>query len=225
MIHFNKVSKKFGNKRVVLDDVSFMIEKGEFVFLIGPSGAGKTTLLRLLFRDMAPDSGSITMESIDIAKIPKKKIPLLRRKLGIIFQDFKLLFDKTVGENVAVALEIQAKEDAEIQKKVKEVLALVGLKDKKDYFPLQLSAGEMQRVAIARAIVGGPHVLLADEPTGNLDPKTSEDIMSILGQINKLGTTVIMATHDAEMVNMMKRRVITVREGKITKDQKDSKYE
>ena len=224
MVRFENVSKQFG-KTKVLDHVSFHIEKGEFVFLVGPSGAGKTTILRLLFRDLAPTSGKIFLDALDTASLPKGDIPRLRRSIGIVFQDFKVLSDHTVFENVAVTLDILGKSDREIAKKVPEILELVGLKDRQRAFPAQLSAGELQRVAIARAVVGGPKLLIADEPTGNLDPATSWEIMQILKEINQLGTTIIMATHNRDVVDTMKKRVITLKDGKIAKDQKEGKYQ
>lgn len=223
LITFNHVSKLYGTD-AVLDDISFTVEKGEFVFLVGASGAGKTTILRLLLRDLVPSKGTILVDSLDVTKLPSSRIPVIRRKIGMIFQDFKVLMDRTVAENVAIALEILGKPRGEIQKKVKEVLHLVKLENKLQLFPVQLSAGEIQRAAIARAIVAGPQVLLADEPTGNLDPTTSWEILKILKEINKLGTTVIMATHNVDIVNSFKKRVITLKDGKIVKDEKEGKY-
>lgn len=224
LIVFDNVAKIYGNKTAAIKDVSFSVENGEFIFLVGQSGAGKTTILRLLIRDLIPSSGKIFLDEVDVTKIPKSHIPQLRRKIGMIFQDFKLLFDRTVFENVAISLEIVGKSKKETIKKVTEVVQLVKLEDKLHLFPSQLSAGELQRTAIARAIVGGPKILLADEPTGNLDPTTSWEIIKILKEINKLGTTIVMATHNADIVNSMKKRVITVTKGKITKDQKQGKY-
>lgn len=223
LISFEHVSKLYGTQKAV-DDVSFTIDNGEFVFLVGPSGAGKTTILRLLLRDLIPSAGSIKIEDIDVSHLPHQQIPKLRRKIGMIFQDFKILVDRTVFENVAISLEITGKRTDEVQKKVTEVLHLVGLSAKNNLFPVQLSAGELQRTVIARAIVGGPKVLLADEPTGNLDPTTSWEILKILKEINKLGTTIIMATHNVDIVNSMKKRVITMNKGSIVKDQKEGKY-
>lgn len=223
MIRFHKVTKKFGST-LVLDKVSFLIDKGEFVFLVGQSGAGKTTIIRLLFRDMIPNSGEISVNGFDVVKMPLRDIPKLRRIIGIVFQDFKVLHDRTVFENIAVALEIANKSDKEIQTKVAEVLDLVRLKGKERQFPMQLSAGELQRTSIARAIVGGPKVLIADEPTGNLDPTTSWEIMTIMKEINKLGTTVIMATHNADMVNKLKKRVVRLAHGEIVKDEREGSY-
>ncbi len=223
MLLFDKVSKKFGSY-LALDKISFKIEKGEFVFLVGPSGAGKTTILRLIIKDMVPDAGLIKLEDMDIAKLKPAEIPQLRRRVGMVFQDFKMLNDRTIFENVAVALEILGKSPSFIEEKVKEVLDLVGLAGKKNYFPLQLSAGELQRTSIARAIIGKPEVLLADEPTGNLDPKTGWEIVKVLNQVNKLGTTVIMATHNLDIVNSLNKRVIKINKGKLVKDELKGRY-
>ncbi len=223
-IFFNQVNKTFGTKTQALKEVSFKVQSGEFVFLVGPSGAGKTTLLRLLIRDLIPDSGIILLDDLEVNKMSKKQIPQLRRTIGIIFQDFKILHDRTVGENVAIALEISGENSETINKKVKEVLHLVGLEEKLRFFPIQLSAGELQRVALARAIVAGPKVLLADEPTGNLDPVTSWEILKIIKEINKFGTTILMATHNADIVNSMKKRVIMMKNGQVIKDEKVGKY-
>src|SRR3989344_7982521 len=223
-ISFDQVTKTYGDKTQALTDTSFKVESGEFVFLVGPSGAGKTTILRLLIHDLVPTSGTILLDKLNIATLLKAKIPELRRQVAMVFQDFKVLFDRTVGENVAIALEILGKPPNEITKKVKEVLQLVDLTDKINQFPVQLSAGELQRIAIARSIVGGPKVLLADEPTGNLDPTTSWEILKILREINKLGTTVIMATQNVDIVNSMHKRVISMKKGKIIKDEKSGKY-
>lgn len=223
-ITFKDVTKIYGNDTVALDAATFTIEPGEFVFLVGTSGAGKTTILRLLIRDLLPTKGDVHLGDIPVSKLPKSKIPELRRNIGMIFQDFKVLYNRTVAENVAIALEILGRDGQEINKKVKEVLHLVGLSDKSQMFPLQLSAGELQRTAIARAIVGGPKVLLADEPTGNLDPTTSWEILKILKEVNKLGTTILMATHNVDIVNSMKKRVLTVKKGKLVKDEKHGKY-
>lgn len=224
IIKFDEVSKLYGSGTKALDDVTFGVERGEFVFLVGTSGAGKTTILRLLIRNLLPSSGKVFVESEDVTILPKNHIPLLRRKIGMIFQDFKILPDRTVHENVSIALEILGRPISETNRKVKEVLMLVGLENKAKLFPLQLSAGELQRTAIARAIVSGPKILLADEPTGNLDPTTSWEILKILRQINKLGTTIIMATHNTDIVNSMKKRVIVMKKGKIVKDEKEGKY-
>lgn len=223
MIHFQNVTKRYGSNEA-LTDVSVTIPDGDFVFLIGPSGAGKTTILRLLIRDMLPTSGKITIGDTDITKLPGGKIHTLRRSVGMIFQDFKILLDRTVGENVALALEIRGKKTSQITKEVDEALSLVGLKEKKDKFPAQLSAGELQRASIARAVIMGPKILLADEPTGNLDPENAEHVIQILNEIQKLGTTIIMATHNVELVNKHKKRTIMMSQGKILSDEKHGSY-
>lgn len=224
MIRFDKVAKKYPGHGVALSDISVEIPDGEFVFLIGPSGAGKTTFLRLLIRDIVPSSGSILVDNLEVSKLPGSKIHELRRKIGTVFQDFKLLMDRTVFENVALGLEILGKSDAEIKTRVNDVLELVGLSQKLRSFPRELSAGEMQRTGIARAIVGGPTILLADEPTGNLDPDTAAEILEILSEINKIGTTVIMATHNATIVNELKKRTLLLHEGKLVSDEAKGRY-
>jgi len=225
LISFTNVSKVYGKNTRALDDVSFTMESGEFIFLVGNSGAGKTTILRLLIRDLLPTNGKIMLETLEISKLPRSKMPQLRRMIGMIFQDFKVLNNRTVFENVAISLEIVGKKPQEINRKVTEVLHLVGLSDKMHLFPIQLSAGELQRTAIARAIAGGPKVLLADEPTGNLDPTTSWEILKILKEINKLGTTILMATHNVDIVNSMRKRVLVLKKGKLIKDEKQGKYQ
>lgn len=225
LIEFDEVNKSFSNNVMALEGVTFAIDKGEFVFLVGPSGAGKTTILRLITRGLLPTGGRIKVGDMDVVKLPAKQIPLLRRQVGMIFQDFKVLVDRTIFENVAIALEILGKSKEEIRRKVKEVLHVVNLSEKAEFFPVQLSAGELQRSSIARAIVGGPPVLLADEPTGNLDPTSSWEVLKILKEINKLGTTVVMATHNVDIVNSMRKRVIALKKGKIVKDEKQGKYD
>jgi len=224
MIKFEKISKRYKEGTLALDNISFFINKGEFVFLIGPSGAGKTTVFRLLLAEVKPTKGKIFINGEDISHLSKKNISLLRRQIGAAFQDFKLLFDRTVFENVSLTLEILGKKKEEIKQRVEEVLFLVGLKDKGNVFPVQLSGGEFQRAVIARAIASQPKILFADEPTGNLDPKTSLQIVDLLKQINKGGTTVIMATHNIEIVDLLKQRVIHLDKGKIIKDQQKGKY-
>jgi len=224
MITFEHVSKSYGPATLALNDITVEIKDGEFVFLIGASGAGKSTLLRILRRDILPTEGTIIIDDWDITKLPSDKVHELRRKVGMVFQDFKLLTDRTAFENVALGLEILGKKEPEVEKGVTDVLEIVGLLDKRNSFPLQLSAGELQRVSIARAIVGGPKILLADEPTGNLDPDTSWDIMQILEEINSLGTTVIMASHNAGLVNDMKKRTIALKNGSIVSDEAKGRY-
>lgn len=224
MITFNNVSKYYPGKIPGLIDVTVEIPAGECMFLIGPSGSGKTTFLRLLIRDLELSKGTITIDNEDISKFTGGNIHVLRRKVGIVFQDFKLLLDRTVFENIAMVLEILGKPEADIEQSVMNVLELVGLGEKRNFFPLQLSAGEMQRTSIARAIVGGPKILLADEPTGNLDPETAWSIIEILKEINDLGTTVIIASHNADIVNKMKKRTLTIHHGSIVRDEARGHY-
>lgn len=224
MIKFENVTKKFGNGTIAVEDVSFEIPKEEFIFICGPSGAGKTTLLRLLIRDFLPTAGSIFLNDWNITKLPARKIPHLRRRVGMVFQDFKLLEDRTVFENVSLALEILGEKEKKIKERVDEVLAALDLANQANLFPVQLSGGEMQRTVLARAMVAKPEVLLADEPTGNLDPGTAWEIIKLLGEINKAGTTVIMATHNVDIVDSLGKRVIKIDKGKIKKDEKKGKY-
>lgn len=220
MLFFDKVSKKYCNDITALDDVNFNIEKGEFSFLVGPSGAGKTTLLKLLIREELPTSGSIFFEDIEVQKLPRKLLPTYRQRLGIVFQDIKLLPSKTLEENIAFALEILGKEDKEIKDTSEYLLELVKLQDRRQLFPQQLSGGEQQRGAIARALANNPDLLIADEPTGNLDPDNAMQILDILKNINKTGTTVMVISHDRDIVNHMKTRVIRMVNGKIVSDTK-----
>lgn len=224
MILFSNVSKKYPENVLALENVNFKVEDGEFVFLVGPSGAGKTTILRLLIRDLLPTHGSILLDDLEVNKLKDSQLPYLRRKSGFVFQDFKLLNDRTVAENIAVSLEILGKPKDTIDHRIKEILQIINLTGRADYFPRQLSFGERQRVAIGRAIAGEAKILLADEPTGNLDPKTSWEILKIIDRINKTKTTVIMATHNVDIVNSMKKRVISLSCGKIVKDEKKSRY-
>lgn len=224
MIKFEKVSKKFNNGTTALSEVDFEIKEKEFVFLTGPSGAGKSTIIRLLIGDYLPTSGSVKFLDWEVNKIPPKKLPHMRRKMGIVFQELKLLMDRSVFENVAIALEVLGAKDKEIKEKVKETLEMVGLGDDMEKYPLQLSGGELQRTAIARAIIKKPDILLADEPTADLDPATSWEIIRLLNEINKMGTTVIMATHNLEIVNALGKRVMSLDKGKIIKDEEKGKY-
>lgn len=224
MIIFENVSKKFPLGNIALDDVSFRIDDNEFIFLVGPSGAGKTTILKLLLHEFLPSTGSIILNDQDIADKKFNKITQLRRGIGMVFQDFKILFDKNVFENIAIALQIIGASKKRIKDEIDEVLSLVGLEGKKRVFPVQLSAGELQRVAIARAIVGDRNIILADEPTGNLDPKTSLEIMKIFNKLEGQ-KTLIIATHNSEIVNRFKKRVITLKDGKIIKDRRQGGYE
>lgn len=225
MILLDRVTKTYSkNSKPALNRVSVHVSAGEFVILVGTSGAGKSTLLKLLTREEKPSSGKIVVGGIDYDNLKDKHIPLLRRKIGVVFQDFKLLPNRTVFENVAFALEIAGMTNREIKATVPKVIELVGLKGKEKSFPHQLSGGERQRVAIARAVVRQPKILIADEPTGNLDPKHSWEIVRLLEKINKYGTTVLLTTHNVEIVNRLKRRVITIDHGKITSDQAKGSY-
>lgn len=225
MILLDRVTKNYGkSNKPALNRASIHVGAGEFVIIVGTSGAGKSTLLKLLTREEKPSSGKIVVGGIDHDNLKDKHIPLLRRKIGVVFQDFKLLPNRTVFENVAFALEIAGMTNREIKATVPKVIELVGLKGKEKHFPHQLSGGERQRVAIARAVVRQPKILIADEPTGNLDPKHSWDIVRLLEKINKYGTTVILTTHNVEIVNKLKRRVITIDHGKITSDQARGSY-
>ncbi len=224
MIRFQNVTKTYKNGTVALRDVSIEIEKQEFVFLVGASGSGKTTLIRLLLREELPDSGRIWEAGRDIVHLPKWRVPYLRRNIGCVFQDFRLLPNKTVFENVAFALEVIGRPKHVVANQVPQVLELVGLAKKRDNLPSELSGGEQQRVAVARAFVNRPLILLADEPTGNLDPSTSQGIMQLLDRINRTGTTVVVATHDEVLVNWMRRRVIELDRGTIVRDQARGVY-
>ncbi len=219
MIRFEHVSKTYKNGTPALRDLSLDIEKGEFVFLVGPSGSGKTTFLRLLLREELPDSGRILEAGRDIVALPKWRVPYLRRNIGCVFQDFRLLPNKSVFENVAFALEVIGRPRSTVESQVPQILELVGLTDKSSNLPHELSGGEQQRVAVARAFVNRPLILLADEPTGNLDPANSESIMALLERINRTGTTVVMATHDKALVDRMRRRVVELDRGEMIRDQ------
>ncbi len=225
MITLNKVSKKFGTGVYGLSDISFSVDKGEFVFLVGPTGAGKTTIFKLIIKESDPSDGSITVNQWDLTKLPKDKIPALRKKIGVVFQDLKLLLDRTIFENIFLPLDVVGVKDQEGKKKVEEVLTQVGIINHADKFPIQLSGGELQRAAIARALVLEPEVLLADEPTGNLDAATSWEIVKLLSDINAKGTTVIMATHNTDIVKSLKKRVIKLEQGTVTKDDGEDKKE
>ena len=225
MIRLQRITKVYpAGARPALDGIDIDIEKGEFVFLIGQSGSGKSTVLRMLMREELPTSGIVTVDGRNVGRLPNRKVPDLRRKIGCVFQDFRLLPKKNVYENVAFALEVINKSPKAIRRTVPEVLELVGLEGKAQRMPNELSGGEQQRVAIARAFVNRPLVLLADEPTGNLDPDTSQGIMSLLERINRTGTTVVMATHDNNIVDAMRRRVIELEFGKIIRDQSRGVY-
>ena len=220
MLLFDKVSKKYNENITALEDVGFKVDDGEFLFLVGPSGAGKTTLVRLLIREEVPTSGSIFFKEIEVPKLPNKLLPTYRQKLGIVFQDIKLLANKTLEENINFALDILGKEDKEIKETTDYLLETVGLQDRKNLFPQQLSGGEQQRGAIARALANNPELFIADEPTGNLDPDNAFQVLEILKKINKGGTTVMVISHDREIVNQMKTRVLRMDKGRIISDTK-----
>jgi len=226
MIQMFNVSKSYdGEVRVdALYDINLQIRKGEFAFIVGPSGAGKSTLTRLIIREDLPSKGQIMVDGKSLLRMREREVPHLRRKIGFIFQDFRLLTDRTVYENVAFALEAIEMPRREVRERVPAVLEMVGLKDKINSYPSQLSGGQQQRVCIARAVVNDPLIIIADEPTGNLDPDTSWEIMSILSAINKRGTTIVIATHDREMVDRMKRRVIALSNGRVIRDEERGLY-
>ena len=224
LIQIRGIKKTYKNGVTALYDLDLDIEKGDFVFVIGATGCGKSTLIKMLYREEKPDQGSIIVGGMNVAKLRNNKVFKLRRKIGVVFQDFKLLPKLTVYENVAFALEIFGLPKSEIYSKVIKVLDLVGLKSKAKHYPTELSGGEQQRVAIARAIVNGPKLLICDEPTGNLDENTSMEIMAVLEEINKLGTTIIMVTHDTEIVKKLKKRTILLDSGRILKDYKKGTY-
>jgi len=218
MITFTNVTKMYGDN-VGLENVSVDIEKGDFVFLVGPSGAGKSTFIKLILKELDADAGTITVGDYDVTNLSNREVPELRSKIGIVFQDFRLLPKKTVFENVAFAMEILHRTKRQIRKRVPQILSLVGIADKADRYPQELSAGEQQRVAIARAIVNNPKVLIADEPTGNLDPVTANGIMELLDEINMTGTTVLMVTHAKDIVDRMNKRVVAIESGHIVRDE------
>jgi cell division transport system ATP-binding protein len=224
MIRFENVTKTYKGSTVALRNVSLDVQKGEFVFLVGPSGSGKTTFIRLLLREELPDRGRIWEAGREIIDLPKWRVPYLRRNIGCVFQDYRLLPNKTVFQNVAFALEVIGRPKSVVESQVPQVLDLVGLSKKSDNLPNELSGGEQQRVAVARAFVNRPLILLADEPTGNLDPATSQGIMQLLDRINRTGTTVMIATHDAALVDWMRRRVVELDQGVIVRDQARGVY-
>lgn len=225
IIRMSNVTKTYGNGTTALNGVSVSIDAGEFVYVIGPSGAGKSSFIKLLYREEVASSGEVEVAGYDLRHIKSRKVPYLRRELGVVFQDYKLLGQKTVYENVAYAMQVVGKKPKEIKRRVNEVLELVGLRHKAKVFPRQLSGGEQQRVAIARAIVNTPKILIADEPTGNLDPENAWEIMKILEQINMQGTTIIMGTHNSNIVNTIRHRVITIENGEIVADEKEGNYD
>jgi len=224
MIEFKNISKYYPGDCIALKDVSFIIRPKEFVSIVGRSGAGKTTLLKLLLKEEEPSEGEILVDGKSIGKLKKKEIPFYRRKIGVVFQDFKLLNNKTAYENIAFAMEAAGRSEEEIAEDVPQILGLVELVDKADNFPYQLSGGEKQRVAIGRALVHKPDILMADEPTGNLDPLHTWDIIRLLCRINELGTTVILATHDREIINALNKRVISLDRGRMIRDEENGRY-
>lgn len=224
MIEMMNVTKKYNKGITAINNLSIQIKDGEFVYVVGPSGAGKSTFIKMMYREEKATKGRIRVGKYDLMKIKDRQIPFLRRYVGVVFQDFKLLQHKTVYENVAYAMEVIEKSPREIKRRVEDVLELVNLKHRMNNFPNELSGGEQQRVAIARAIVNTPGILIADEPTGNLDPETSMEIMDILERINEQGTTIVMATHNSQIVNEKKHRVIAIENGQIVRDQEQGEY-
>ncbi|MDC3412243.1 cell division ATP-binding protein FtsE [Aquibacillus sp. 3ASR75-11] len=224
MIDMQGVYKKYPNGVTALNGVDVTIEQGEFVYIVGPSGAGKSTFIKLIFREVKPTNGKVVVNNVNLQKVKEKRIPHIRRDIGVVYQDFKLLPKLTVFENIAFALEVIEETPKNIRRRVMEVLDLVGLKNKARFIPDELSGGEQQRVSIARAIVNHPKLVIADEPTGNLDPDTSWGIMNILEEINARGTTIIMATHSKEIVNTVKKRVIAIEGGLIVRDEHRGEY-
>ena len=224
MIYFDNVSKVYDSDIVALKNVNLSIEPGEFVFLVGASGSGKSTMVRLILKELEPSRGTVIVNGVKLSAIPRRYIPNHRRNIGCVFQDFKLLPNKTAAENVAYAKEVTGQRRRTIRTKVPQILELVGLGDKKDKYPGQLSGGEQQRVSIARAFISQPPILIADEPTGNLDPDTSVGIMQLLHRINRIGTTVLVATHDKEMVDVMRKRVVALEAGQIVRDRARGVY-
>lgn len=225
MIRLQNVSKTYANGVEALKNVNMEIDDGEFVFIVGDSGSGKSTLIKLLLKELEPSDGTIEVDGITLNKMKRRYVPMYRRKIGCVFQEFRLLKERNVYENVAFAQRVIAAPAKKIRKDVPKILSMVGLAEKYRSLPKQLSGGEQQRVALARALVNKPSIILADEPTGNLDPKNSRDIMKLLTEINKRGTTVVVVTHDKEMVNLMKQRVITMRKGVIISDERNAGYD
>lgn len=224
MLEMIDVSKIYPGGSVALQDINVRIEQGEFVFVVGPSGAGKSTFFKMLFREVLPSSGKVIVNGHDLVKMTDKEIPYFRRRLGIVFQDYRLLPDRTVYDNVAFAMQVIETPYRKIKRRVNDVLDLVGLRKRAHAYPTELSGGEQQRIAIARAIVNDPILLIADEPTGNLDPETSWEIMDIFREVNKSGTTIVMATHDREIVDEMEKRVIAIEHGHIVRDDAKGVY-
>lgn len=225
MISLKGVTKQYGTSLLALDDVTLDIRKGEFVFIVGPSGAGKSTLIKLLYREETPTEGQVIVGGKDLGKMRRREVPFLRRKIGVVFQDFRLLQDRTVGENVAFALMVTGFTGRDMTKSVTQVLSLVGLKERQDAYPGELSGGEQQRVALARALVRNPDLLLADEPSGNLDPGTSMEIFRLVERANMYGTTVVVATHARHIVDAMRKRVVELRKGAVVRDVRRGAYD
>lgn len=225
MITFDHVSLNYDARHTALSNINIHIDKGEFVFIVGPSGAGKSTFVKILTHELVPETGSVIVNNIKINKLKPSKVPYYRRSLGIVFQDFRLLSEKTAFENIAFVLRVTGAKSKDIKERVNKVLDLVGLRGKEKELPSKLSGGEQQRVAIARALVNQPTLLIADEPTGNLDPKTSEEIMKLFTEINHMGTTIIMVTHNKDLVNAMHKRVVNIEEGHIVNDVKKGGYD
>ena len=225
MITFDDVSLNYDARHTALSNINIHIDKGEFVFIVGPSGAGKSTFVKILTHELVPETGSVIVNNIKINKLKPSKVPYYRRSLGIVFQDFRLLSEKTVFENIAFVLRVTGTKSKDIKERVNKVLDLVGLRGKEKELPSKLSGGEQQRVAIARALVNQPTLLIADEPTGNLDPKTSEEIMKLFTEIKHMGTTIIMVTHNKDLVNAMHKRVVNIEEGHIVNDVKKGGYD
>ena len=224
MIEFRNVSKVYNNGTEALHNINLTVEKGEFVFIVGSSGAGKSTFLKLVMCEERPNSGQIIVDGVDVSRLPKRKIPYIRRKMGIVFQDFRLIDKKTVYENLAFAMRAIGASSRDLKRRIPYVLQLVGLDQKADRYPGQLSGGEQQRVAIARALVNNPNMIIADEPTGNLDPSRSLEIMMLLERINELGTTVLVVTHEKNLVNRFAKRVVAIEEGRIISDETGGYY-
>ena len=224
MIEFSSVTKKYDHGITALEEINVNIKKGEFVFLVGPSGSGKSTFLKLMIKEELPTSGKIVVDDIDLSKIKPKDVPYLRRKVGFVFQDFRLLYDRTEEENIEFALRVIEASEREIKTQLKSVLELVGLSGKEKFYPNQLSGGEQQRVALARALATKPPIIIADEPTGNLDPATADEIFNSLMEINARGTTIVVVTHAKDVVNKLNKRVIALDHGKIVKDEQGGSY-
>ena len=225
MITLRGVTKQYGTGLLALQDVNLEVKKGEFVFVVGPSGAGKSTLIKLLYREEVPTRGQVMVGGKDLCKMGRREVPFLRRRIGVVFQDFRLLQDRTVAENVAFALMVTGYGGRDVQKSVSQVLSMVGLKDRQNAYPSQLSGGEQQRVALARALVRNPDLLLADEPSGNLDPKTSLEIFKLIERANMYGTTVVVATHARHIVDSMRKRVVELKKGVIVRDVRRGAYD